>query len=127
MYIEWIYYTNHLNLFWSIYSWNQDRLNQKPKTNIKTWNVCVLWTWAYHTILIFTHGSKTQTKLGTDVFLTNFVFKPTRSKCRDPPSLTPTSAIYDLDARALESPCERLQNSFVEANHQLISWLMIWN
>jgi len=40
---------------------------------------------------------------------------------RNPPSLTPTSAIYDLDARALESPCERLQNSFVEANHQIIS------
>ena len=36
---------------------------------------------------------------------------------RDPPSLTPTSAIYDLDARALESPSERLQNSFVDANH----------
>ena len=27
-------------------------------------------------------------------------------KHRDPPSLTPTSAMYDLDARALESPCE---------------------
>ena len=40
---------------------------------------------------------------------------------RDPPSLTPMSAIYDFDARALESPCERLQNSFVEANHLLIS------
>ena len=25
---------------------------------------------------------------------------------RDPPSLTPTSAIYDLDARALKSLCE---------------------
>ena len=44
---------------------------------------------------------------------------------RDPPSLTPTSAIYDLDARALESPCEKLQNTFVEANHLLISWIEI--
>ena len=36
---------------------------------------------------------------------------------RDPPSLTPTSAIYDLDTWALDSLCERLQNSFIEANH----------
>ena len=34
---------------------------------------------------------------------------------RDPPSLTPMTAMYDLDARALELPCERLQNSFAEA------------
>ena len=40
---------------------------------------------------------------------------------RDPPSLTPTSARYDFDARALESPCEKLQNTFVEANHLQIS------
>ena len=45
----------------------------------------------------------------------NTVFKLTRSKLRDPPSLTPKSVIYDLDVRALESPSERLQNSFVEA------------
>ena len=33
---------------------NQDQLNQKPKTNIQKHETCVLWTWAYHTILIFT-------------------------------------------------------------------------
>ena len=31
---------------------------------------------------------------------------------RDPPSLTPTSAMYDLDARALESPCESFQTPY---------------
>ena len=52
-----------------------------------------------------------QTKnYGTEVFLTISIFKSTRSKqLRDPPSLTPTSAMYDLDARALESPSESFQ------------------
>ena len=40
------------------YSWKPRSVKPKPKTNIKTWNVCVLWTWAYHTILIFINGSK---------------------------------------------------------------------
>ena len=63
------------------------------------------------------------TKLG---YLSLFDDLPSSSrldlKLRDPPSLTPTSAMYDLDARALETPCENFQTVFVEANHQLISW-----
>ena len=66
-----------------------------------------------------------QTKLAYLILLDELRLQGDSIQTRDPPSLTPTSAMYDLDARALESPSERLQNSFVEANHQLISWLKI--
>ena len=32
-----------------------------------------------------------------------------------------------FDAQALESPSEKLQNTFVEANRLQISWLEIWS
>ena len=58
---------------------NQDRLNRKP-INMKTkTSVCVVNLSISH-YLVFTNGSKTKAKLGTEVFLTNSVFKSTRSK-----------------------------------------------
>ena len=57
------------------------------------------------TILIFTNGSK-RTKLGYLSLLDDLPSSSRLDPKLDPPSLTPTSAKQDLDARALETTCE---------------------
>ena len=98
---------------------NQDRLNQNRKP-IPKHETCVCCELEHITLFSLYNGSKQ--KLNYVPRSSCRALSPSRlDPNRDPPSLTPTSAIYDLDARALESPSEKIQNSFVEANHQLIS------
>ena len=75
--------------------------------NIKL--VCVVHL-IISTILIFSNGSK-QTKLGYLSLLDDLPSSSRLDPNRDPTSM----AMNDLDARALESPCENFQTPIFEA------------
>ena len=109
MYIRCVRYTYTLHIL--------DKLiliNLFMKTNIKTKTCMCIVHLSISTILIFTNGSKTQTKLGYLSLLDDLPSSSRLDPNRDPPSETPTSAMYDLDARALESPCESFQTPLLK-------------
>ena len=101
----------------------QNRLNRKL-TNLKL--VCVLWIWAYQHYLIFT------------IDLSNLKLNKPRSSCKissssrlDPNAIQRAwlqlSARYELWRSSSWITMWKLQNTFVEVNHLLITWSNIWN